>query len=546
MSDATSAAAITRPQPQSAPPPPRIELLKFGTADEYAQAEKKRRWQYTLAGVVLAVFCALSFVGTPLDSLIVPLVLILVVATPILIWRIPTYGFIGTYLAVCTVELFSTGAPDAITDRIPFFVNINTILQVYHLSNAKGIPLNLFEVFILTAGLCSLFRAVFTQNVTIKGGPLLIPILMYIGWVMVAYLNGKATGGDFKLALQETRAQFYFLAGYLMAYNLTKEKKDLDRLLWITILGILLKGFLYTFRRYVTMAGQALPDQGVGSHEEAFLFDAYTLLLLVFALCGANPKMRNVMLMGLPLVILGNLACNRRSSTAALAVVLPLLLVAAIRGLEKRRKFASIVAGIFIVVGPMYYMAFKNSESAIAQPARAIKSQFQPDERDASSNEYRDKENADQLATIKSAPWGYGYGKRFLHAVPIADIADSYEWWDLLPHNQILWVWMRTGWQGFICFWIMVAAIVIYAGFVFRDSSLYMDYRATALFAMLLMGLLLIFGLLDLQLSNFRDMLFASTWFGVLARLRELPPPPPEETESARRKGRNAGRRVTT
>jgi hypothetical protein len=45
---------------------------------------------------------------------------------------------------------------------------------------------------------------------------------------------------------------------------------------------------------------------------------------------------------------------------------------------------------------------------------------------------------------------------------------------------------------------------------------------------MLVIGQLLIFGLLDLQLSNFRDMLFAGFWTGVLGRL-----PLPDTTRSA-------------
>ncbi len=35
--------------------------------------------------------------------------------------------------------------------------------------------------------------------------------------------------------------------------------------------------------------------------------------------------------------------------------------------------------------------------------------------------------------------------------------------------------------------------------------------------------MLLVFGLLDLQLSNFRDVLFAGLWVGVLAVLPLLP-----------------------
>jgi hypothetical protein len=40
-----------------------------------------------------------------------------------------------------------------------------------------------------------------------------------------------------------------------------------------------------------------------------------------------------------------------------------------------------------------------------------------------------------------------------------------------------------------------------------------------ALYALILMALLMVFGLLDLQLSNFRDMIFVAIWVGAMAGL---------------------------
>ena len=222
----------------------------------------------------------------------------------------------------------------------------------------------------------------------------------------------------------------------------------------------------------------------------------------------------------LPFVLLGSLACNRRAGTAAFIVIVPLFLLAAYQALPaRRRRIAALsAAGLALFAG--YYVSFQDSGSMIAQPARAIKSQFQPDLRDASSNAYRDAENEDLMATIRSVPLqGYGYGKRMIHAVPIADISTEYEWWDIMTHNQVLWVWMRVGTLGFVAFWMMISAILICAARTVRDPSADPETKTVAVAAMLIIGALQVFGLLDLQFSNFRDMLFAGLWAGITAAL---------------------------
>ena len=490
------------------------------TADDYAAAARRRRRWFLGGGLVLSLVAAAAFVGGGIDNIALPLALLAALLTPVLLWNFPRLSLYVTYAAVCLFEMLPVGYADSLTDRVPFFWNVNTIFQTYAHADVKAVPLNLLEVVILTAGVCSLLRAVFTGTTRLRAGALAVPILVYMGFVALAWANGMGTGGDFKISLQEVRSQFYFLLAYLMAVNLVSEKRQIGALLWTTVLCIGLKGILYTFRRYVTLAGQPVPDQGVGSHEEAFFFDAFVVLLVVLALCGVWKRLQWVMWALLPFVITGNLATNRRAATAALVVIVPLLLLAAYRALPERRRLAGTVGLVLLVGGGLYYQAFKNSNSMIAQPARAIQSQFEPDARDASSNAYRDAENADLMATVRSAPvQGYGYGKRMIHAVPIADISQEYDWWDIMTHNQILWVWMRVGTVGFLAFWMMVGAILVRAGLVIRDETADRETKAVGIFAMVTLGMLMIFGLLDLQLSNFRDMLFAGFWTGLLATI---------------------------
>lgn len=506
-----------------------VPLSALPTAEEYAAAARARTRWFLLAGALLAAAVAGAFVAFGLDNILLPLALLIGVLTPILLWRYPRFIFYFTLAAVCLFELGLMTGPDgaaykdSLTDRVPIFWNINTIFQRYAHSNFKAVPISLFELIIIMAGVCSCLRSVYTQTANLRPGVVFWPVWIYMAFVGMGWVNGMMTGGDFKVSLQETRSQFYFGLAYLMAVNVVRDRRQLGTMLWITVLCVGLKGILLTFRRYVTLHGLPLPDQGVGSHEEAFFFDAFIALLLALTVCGVFPKLRWTMVALLPFVLLGSLACNRRAGTAAFVIIIPLLTLAAYQALPARRRLIALLAAVSMVAFAGYYTAFRHSGSILAQPARAINSQFEPDPRDASSNAYRDAENADLMATIHSTPvQGYGYGKHMLHAVPIADISKDYEWWDIMTHNQVLWVWMRVGTFGFLTFWIMISAILIAAGQVIRHENADLEIKAVAIGGMLIVGALTVFGLLDLQFSNFRDMLFAGLWAGVIAALPGL------------------------
>jgi len=504
-------------------------LYAVPSAEEYAAAARRRMATFMLSGGLLAGVVAFAFVAFGLDNPILPIILLLAIVTPILLWRYPTTSLYVTFAAACLIEMFPTSHADSLTDLVPFFWNINTIFLTYAHANFKGVPLNLVEVFLITAAVCSVIRSVFTGKVNLRGGQLFLPIMVYVGFVMLGWIHGLATGGDFKISLQEVRAQFYFLAIYLMSLNLIQNRRQIGIVLWMAVICIGIKGVLYTFRRYVTMAGVPLPDQGVGSHEEAFFFDCFTLLLIVLSLCKAYQRLQWVMWALLPFVMLGNVACNRRAGTAALVIALPLLLLAAYRALPERRR---LIVGfcVALTVGfSIYYPLFKNSASIFAQPARAIKSNFQPDTRDAGSNAARDAENANLMATVRSSPLiGIGYGHRYLHVVYMVDISDIYELEDFLPHNNILWVWERIGIFGFLAFWMMVGAIIIFAGQTIRLAEADAVTKVVGIFTLCVICMLMVVSLLDLQLSNYRTIFFSGVWVGIMAALPSLPTSPGE------------------
>lgn len=491
------------------------------SVEQLAAAARRQEQTFFLWALLLAILTGAAFALSPVAAPVV----VLGVALPFLLWRYPTLCLYLVLASACLFEVFPRSFPDEITGRIPVFWNINSVFQTYARVNLKAVPLNALELMLILAGICSVLRAVYTRTLQLKLGPLAAPIGLYLLFVCWGLVLGMGTGGDYKTAvLREARTQFYFGIAYLLAVNLIKDQQQLRRAIWLAVLCIGLKGTLYTIRRYITLRGQPISEQGVGSHEEVFFFGAFVLLLACLWVFMESPRLMKVMLGLLPLVMIGNFSCNRRSGIAALAIALPFLLLLTFRALPERRKLILGGLALTAVIGPLYYEAFKERQGILGMPARAIKSKFNPDARDAASNAYREQEDANLMATIKLAPvQGQGYGKRMVYVVAMADISDLYEYWDVLPHNSVLWVWMRLGTGGFLAFWLMACTAIIYGCRIALRRDLTRETRALGMFSPLLIVMWLVIGLYDMLVFDPRGVLFCGIITGLAAVAPTLP-----------------------
>jgi len=372
---------------------------------------------------------------------------------------------------------------------------------------------------LLIAGVSWVVHGVVNHTLKMKFGTLIFPILLYLMCVFFGLLHGLSTGGTFNIALFEVRAQLYFFLAYLMAVNCTKEpEKQLATLLWAMAVSIGTKAVLATYRFVFTLHGTTPPEAGIGSHEESFFFNCFVIEYLVLKLTGLHPRLRQVMLILLPFVILGNLANQRRAATAAMVLALIALLPLAAIALPKNRRAIMIAAIALVTVMSIYLPIFWNGTGTFAQPARAIKSQFDPDPRDASSNEYRDAENSDLMFTMRTSPiFGYGYGKLILEPVDMVDLSSIDPLVHYMTHNQILWIWMRLGSIGFYAFWVMMTANLMQNCRLLHHPNASLEAKAAALFCVIIIIMLMVFGLLDMQISNLRNMLFCGLWVGTLS-----------------------------
>ena len=338
------------------------------------ESEKRQRWQQLILGSIaglLSLMAGVSYVLIEPTTLLVPILLLSATLLPAIFWYYPRLALYGIFGATILFEMFEqihSGA--ALTDVVPFFWNINTMFQKFLGSNPKVAPINFFELILIVFAGVILLRLATRQQVSIRCGSLFWPILGYLGFVAVGWFNGMATGGNFNEALQEVRAQFYFGVMYFMAVNAVRDRKHVDVMIWTTVLCVGFKALNYIYRHLFIFHGE-IQDGGVGSHEEAFFFMAFVVLLSCLSFSGIQQKLQKLMWALLPFILYANLTTNRRTAYAAIVIALPVLFLAAYKGFPKARKSITSILIAICVLFPPYFVVFRESTGALGgQPAR--------------------------------------------------------------------------------------------------------------------------------------------------------------------------------
>ncbi len=119
---------------------------------------------------------------------------------------------------------------------------------------------------------------------------------------------------------------------------------------------------------------------------------------------------------------------------------------------QRRRRAFWFVAPTTLFLGAGFVLATWNAQGAIGLPAQAVKTVLFPDDlstEDAASDLYRQLEAANIYYTIQqNRIFGVGFGQKFLQPIPMPDIS-FFEFWEYIPHNNVLWIWMKLGFLGF-------------------------------------------------------------------------------------------------
>jgi hypothetical protein len=184
--------------------------------------------------------------------------------------------------------------------------------------------------------------------------------------------------------------------------------------------------------------------------------------------------------------------------------------------------------GVLIASAIFIGYAWDKQYGIQAQLVRPIRALIDPTARDFSSDIYRVAESANLRFTYRTQPIiGVGFGHPFDIVYPMADISNIYPLWNVIPHNSVMWVGMRMGALGYVAFWGLIGLAVI-QGFGIIGARRDPFIRAVAAFCVAAVVAEIAVAYVDIQLENYRNLIFLGVVLGVLNRLPQM-----AETENA-------------
>jgi hypothetical protein len=349
-------------------------------------------------------------------------------------------------------------------------------------------------------------------------------LIFFLLLLLLGVFHGVSKGGNFTVALWEVRAMFCILPVMLATNLLVKDRGQLKQLA-IVVVGVLLVMTLEAFWRYMTYIR---PGTFTGviefayGHETSILVGFAMIACAAWALWGPNRKQKLIALVIALAVGVVEMTMRRRAGLiAAEAGLLSLGLILLFKDL---RRFL-IIAPIFCIVASAYFAVFWNSTKTVGEPARAFRTVFDSESttpRDRASDQYRRAEKLSVWANIRARPLeGIGFGVAYAKPYGFWNLSGFWPFWDYIPHNTVLWLWMKAGVLAFIAFWFLLGVAVVRIVAVCRATT---DgfLVATAASIGAFFPMLVLFSYTDLGLTNTRLMILTGVCLGLIGVLQRL------------------------
>lgn len=364
------------------------------------------------------------------------------------------------------IALYVTIGLTAVSDLVtvgwfPFVKNFSSRESIGYISDALTIsPL---EVSLAVGLAVTGIRQYAATGRVVAPSPMLRPILLFSALVFYGFARGIIMrGSDIRISVLEGRSLFYLLIVFAIATNVCTEAKHLRSAMWWLLGGVLVQSLLsLQFFLSLDPAERADADS-LNEHGSALgqnLLILGVLSLLLFRARAA--KERLLLLAALVPTCIVYLIAQRRAGVAALSIGILMLL--ALLYWRRRRRFW-VVAPLTGLITTAYLGAFWNNQSMVGFPAQAIKSIIAPgaaSATDQDSDLYRLIESFDLWFTIRTDPLlGLGFGQPFYRPIPLPEIS-FFELSAYLPHNSLLWFWIKTGFVGFAVLFYMIGKMVM-------------------------------------------------------------------------------------
>jgi O-antigen ligase len=430
----------------------RLALTGVPTTVDDQRRLNARTWLAGYAAVLLlcAAIGAFAVRAVP-QPLALPLTMLLLTTGAVALK--PVFGI---YL----IGFFVLFTDAAISPWFPFAKNLSSRESVLFLSD--GLTISPLELLLgLTAAAWLLRLLIDRSEVTLVRARLLTPILVFTGFVLFGILYGAVTGGNRWFAVWEFRPLLYLPIVYILVTNLFTTRRQYVRLLLVMLVALVAHSLLALDKYFGLSGAEREGLESLVEHGSAVQFGMVLLAVLAAWMLPRSPTWMRVVLPVLAVPVAWAWVVSERRA-AAIGLAVALILVAAVLGLVKPKRLL-IIAPILLVLIVGYLGAFWRSEEPIGFPAQAIKSVIAPgdtSEKDRSSDVYRAIENYDIMYTIKSKPiTGLGFGHAFYQPIQLPSIS-FFVFYQYIPHNSILWIWIKLGIGGFVAMLFLFGSAV--------------------------------------------------------------------------------------
>lgn len=413
------------------------------------QNDELRWWGMFATVMVFTLIVAAQAYGSPGNPFSVALVVLFVACTAAFVRPV-----VGVYLI-----MFLTLVGDAVTmEWWPFTKNMSSRESIFFVNDQ--LFLNPLEVLAAVTIAAWLMHRLADPTWRFHRGVMLTPLTVFTTFVVFGVLKGKASGGDTRAAIFEFRPLLYLIVIYILITNLMTTRRQYERLVMVAMVAVSIQS-IFSLVYYSDLPAE---EQGLlealTEHSATLQMNALFVLLASVWLLKARGALRWTMLLLAVPVFWAFLLSQRRAAMVALFV--GLVMVIGVLYYRRRRLFWVVVpVAVFVSVG--FVLATWNVQGGIGLPAQAVKSAFFPgqlSQDDQGSDLYRQIEGYNLLFTIKASPLtGLGFGQKFYTPIVLPDIS-FFEFWNYLPHNSILWVWIKTGFFGFVAMLFMFARSV--------------------------------------------------------------------------------------
>lgn len=449
------------------------------------------------------------------------------IVVSILVVKYPRVGFYALVATVIVVE-GASGLP-LVAEADPIYNGLDNLVQ-------PGLPLSPLEIWISLAILGTVFQG---QSLRLRVGDMFWPLLFFTFGVAVGFARGVSLGGDFITAFHEVRPLIYLLPMYFLAVNLIREPAHFRHLTVIVVASVLVMaaGALWIhFTQVRPGEFRGILDLGF-AHENAIFAGFLVVMAAAMAVWGKGFGPRTILLIPGILALAAILIMKRRVGVIAVDAGILLLCLMLLR--NNWRVFL-LAMPVLAVIGIIYLGVYWNATGGLGQGARAFRTvigQEQASE-DVSSKEYRDIEAFNVEQNIRWQPfWGSGFGRPYAWPLPLPDLTSFWPFQRFIPHNTVLWTWMKGGIMTFTLT-LALFSFAMMRGLALARKPFDPLLRAWAVVSAASVLMVFLFAWQDLGLASLRTMVIFGFCLGIITVLGRMPEPEKDggARESAARK----------